>query len=33
MFKPRFRLRQGLPLVLETVPIVGGPLGVNMTPK
>ena len=32
-FKPRLRLRQGLPLVLETVLVVGGSLGVNMTPR
>ena len=23
-FKPRLRLQQGLPLVLETVPVIGG---------
>ena len=33
VFKPRLRLRQGLPLVLQTVPVVGGSLGVNMTPR
>ena len=32
-FKPRLRLRQGLPLMLETVPVVGGSPGVNMTPR
>ena len=31
-FKPRLRLRQGLPLMLEMLPLVGGSLGVNMTP-
>ena len=31
---PRWvRLRQGLPLMLEMVPVVGGSLGVNMTPR
>ena len=32
-FKPRLRLRQGLPVMLEMVPVVGGSLGVNMTPR
>ena len=32
-FKPRLRRRQGLRLVLETVPVVGGSLGVNMAPR
>ena len=32
-FKPRLRLRQGLPLALETVPVVGGSLSVIMTPR
>ena len=32
-FKPLLRLRQGLPLVLQTVPVVGGSLGVSMTPR
>ena len=32
-FKLCLRLRQDLPLVLETVPVVGGSLGVNMTPR
>ena len=32
-FKPRLRRRQGLPLMLETVPVVGGSLAVNMTPR
>ena len=31
-FKPRLRLRQGLPLMMDMVPVVGGSLGVNMTP-
>ena len=32
-FKPRLRLRQGLPLVLETVHETAGSLGVKMTPR
>ena len=32
-YKPRLRLRQGLPLMLEMVPVVGGSLGVNMIPR
>ena len=32
VFNNPLRLRQGLPLVLETVLVVGGSLGVGMTP-
>ena len=32
-FKPRLKLRKGLPLMLEMVPVVGGLLGVNVTPR
>ena len=32
-FKPRFRLRQGIPLVVETVQVVGSSRGLNMTPR
>ena len=32
-FKPRLRLRPSLPLVLVTVPVVGGSLGVNTTTR
>ena len=32
-FKPRLKLRQGLPLMLEMGPVVGDSLGVNMTPR
>ena len=31
--KPRFRLQQGLPLVLETVPVIGNSLGGNMASR
>ena len=31
--KPRLRLRPSLPLVLVTVPVVGGSLGVNTTTR
>ena len=33
VLKPRLRLQQGPPLVLETAPVVGGSLGVNITPR
>ena len=32
-FKLCLRRRQGVPLVLETLPMVGGSLGVNMTAR